>query len=77
MKSTHTKIKEEVIVSNMNNATVEFYEFNGDLTMTLPNDVLPNEEGQTGPINYNKPALATMLMGKIISVSWKQITIKI
>ena len=68
MKSTHTQIKEEVIISNMNNATVEFYEFNGDLTMTLPADVLPNEQGQTGPIFYNKPAITTMTMGKIISV---------
>lgn len=52
----------------MNNATVEFYEFNGDLTMTLPDDVLPNEEGQTGVLNYSKPSICAMLMGKIISV---------
>ena len=52
----------------MNNGTVEFYEFNGDLTMTLPNDVLPNEEGQTGVGYYTKPSIVTMLMGKIISV---------
>ena len=64
-KALKLLIKDELIVCNMNNATVELVNLDGETEVSLPDQVAPNEDGQAGPLNYNKPSIATMLMGKI------------
>jgi len=52
---------DEVIVCNMNNGTVEFTDFDGTVSLTLPN------EATGGPKTFDSPALATLLLdGRII-----------
>ena len=54
----------------MNNATVEFHDFDGEKSLTLPDAVLPNDDGETGPLNYTKPSIVTMLIGKNIIITF-------
>ncbi|CAG5108553.1 Oidioi.mRNA.OKI2018_I69.chr1.g3851.t1.cds [Oikopleura dioica] len=52
---------DEVIICNMNNGTVEFTDFDGTVSLTLP------KEAQGGPKTFDAPALATLLLdGRII-----------
>lgn len=53
----------------MNNATVEFHDFDGEKSLTLPDAVLPNDDGETGPLNYTKPSIVTMLIDSSLLVA--------
>ena len=55
-------IQDEVIVCNMNNGTVEFTDFDGTVSLTLPNDATG------GPKTFDSPALATLLLGNLFII---------
>ena len=55
-----------MIVCNMNNGTVEFTDFDGTVSLTLPNDATG------GPKTFDSPALATLLLGIFIPLYSKK-----
>jgi len=48
---------DEVVICNMNNGTVEFVDFEGETTLTLP-----NPDGGQGPRQFDQPSVATVTL---------------
>lgn len=58
-------MSEEIIISNMNNGTVEFCDFDGNINLTIPGSA------STGPKRFQDPSVATILLDCRILVADK------
>jgi hypothetical protein len=57
-------MSEEIIVCNMNNGTVEFTDFEGNINLTLPT------QGSRGPKTFKEPSVATILLGNTLLLNY-------